>query len=259
MKYIDTHTHTNCLELIEEYRNIINEIENMDMFINIVGNNLEDSQLAIEQSLMSNNSFCTIGVHPNEFNNQQSLDETIAKLEKMYLKNPQKIKAIGEIGLDYHFDNSEENKQLQKQWFERQIQLAIKLGLPVVMHIRDAHEDAYEIVKNYYNKTKFIVHCFTGNVEDVKKYNSLNCYISISGIITFKNSDELRETIKYIPTDKLLTETDAPWLAPVPFRGKTNFPQYVVYTNKFISELLNIDFDELLCILVNNAINCFNL
>ena len=127
------------------------------------------------------------------------------------------------------------------------------------MHIRDAHKDAYEIIKNYFNKTKFIVHCFTGNIEDLKRYNSLNCYISISGIITFKNSDELREVIKYIPIDKLLTETDAPWLAPVPFRGKTNFPQYVIHTNKFISEFLNIDFDDLSSILVNNAINCFNL
>lgn len=259
MKYIDTHTHTNCLELIEQYDNIIKDIENIDMYINIVGNNLEDSMLAIKQAQKSKNTFCTIGIHPNEFENENSLEDALNELEKLYLTNKYKIKAIGEIGLDYHFNPSIEKKEEQKEWFEKQILLAIKYNLPVVMHIRDAHNDAINIIKKYYNKTIFIVHCFCGTKEDIIKYNDLNCYISISGNVTFKNNDLLREAIKFIPLNRLLTETDAPWLAPVPYRGKTNFPQYVIKTNEYISNLLSINFDELSMILVNNAINCFKL
>ena len=259
MKYIDTHTHTNCLELVEKFDEIIKDIENLDMYINIVGNNIDDSILAIKQSQNSDNSFCTIGIHPNEFKDDQSIDESITILEQLYLNNKEKVRAIGEIGLDYHFNPSQERILLQKLWFEKQINLATKYNLPVVMHIRDAHNDAYEIIKQYYDKTTFIVHCFCGTIDDVFRYNELNCYISISGIITFKNNDSLRNALMYIPLNKLLTETDAPWLAPVPFRGKTNFPQYVIKTNEYIATLLNIDLNELLTILVNNAINCFKL
>lgn len=259
MKYIDTHTHTNCLELIEEYDNIIADIEKIDMFINIVGNNLDDSKLAIDQSYKSKNAFCTIGIHPNEFRSDDNLDGVIKQLEHLYLSNPDKIKAIGEIGLDYHFNPSIDRIQLQKEWFEKQIQLAIKLNLPVVMHVRDAHNDAIEIISKYFNQTTFVVHCFCGDINDVKKYNELNCYISISGNITFKNNDSLRLALSEIPLNRLLTETDAPWLAPVPYRGKTNFPQYVIKTNEYISSLLGIEISDLLHILVNNAINCFNL
>ncbi len=259
MKYIDTHTHTNCLELIEKYDEILKDIEQLDMYINIVGNNLDDSILAINQSYKSNNTFCTIGIHPNEFKNDQDIDDTLKKIENLYLKNKTKVKAIGEIGLDYYYNPDVNRKLLQKVWFEKQIMIAIKYNLPIVMHIRDAHLDAYNIIKNYKNKTTFIVHCFSGNPEDLERYNELNCYISISGIITFKNNNELRETIKLIPQNRLLTETDAPWLAPVPYRGKTNCPQYVIAINEFISELLKIDLNNLLSLLVNNAKKCFKL
>ena len=259
MKYIDTHTHTNYGELIDQFENIISEIEKIDMYINIVGNNINDSQLAINQSYKSNNTYATIGVHPNEFNNDIDIKEVIDTLEQMYINNQSKIIAIGEIGLDYYNIKNNNQIDIQKQLFEEQIKLAIKLNLPIVLHIRDAHIDAYNIIKKY-NNAKFVVHCFTGNVDDVNRYLQLNCYISFSGIVTFnKKTEHILEALKNVPLSKLLTETDAPWLAPVPMRGKTNFPQYVLYTNSFIAQTLNLDIDKLNQILVNNAINFFNL
>lgn len=258
MKYFDTHTHINYSPLAEQSDLIIKKLNDYDMFANIVGCNEKTCLLAIEQTKLSPNLFCSIGIHPNDIDEWNNVEEMVEFLEKLYLKNKNKILCIGECGLDYYYQNNDEIKNKQKKFFIAQIKLASKYNLPVMMHIRNAFNDAYEIIKEFKNLTQnWIVHCFSGNKFEAKKYLELGCFLSIPGIITFNNADELREAVKNIPIEKLLTETDAPWLTPVPYRGKTNYPFYVIQTNNFISDLLNIPKDILNKQLIKNA--CFAL
>ena len=259
MKYFDTHTHTNSEPLDLEFDQILQELKQKDMAINIVGCTKEDSELAIKQAQKDELLYCSIAIHPNDVK-KYDLDSTIAWLRQQCLENKNKILCIGECGLDYYYDNDEETKTIQQLWFKKQIELAKELNLTVMMHIRDAHDDALKIIEEYKgDNLRWIVHCFTANAHYAKKYQELGCYISIPGIVTFKKSDELREALKVINLDKLLTETDAPWLAPVPFRGKTNYPYYVLEINKYIADFLQIDLEKLNQQLVNNALKAFNI
>ena len=259
MKYFDTHTHTNSKPLDSEFDKILEQIKQVDMAINIVGCNKQDCLLAVQQAKQDSLTYCSLAIHPNDVKNYD-LQDTIAFLKELVINNRQKVLCIGECGLDYYYDNDEQTKAIQKEWFKKQIELAIELDLPIMMHIRDAHDDAIEIIKQYQDKNaKWIVHCFTANEYYAKQYVELGCYLSIPGVVTFKKSDELRQAVKVIPLDKLLTETDAPWLAPVPYRGKTNYPYYVIETNKYLSDLLQIDLETLNQQLVKNALKVFNI
>lgn len=246
MKYFDTHTHTNYEPLKDQLDEIIRVLEEKDMGINIVGCDIEGSYLAIEQAKQNDLLYCSIAIHPESAHKIEDLKQTMDELEQMYLQNKSKIVCIGECGLDYSYEfNTEEIKLKQKEVFLAHIKLAHKYNLPVMMHIRDAHDDASAIIKDHLHlNLTWIVHCFSSNVEDAKRYVDMGCYISIPGIVTFKNAQYLRDALKVIPKHLLLTETDAPWLTPVPFRGKLNYPYYVIYTNEFIAKELNYDIDE---------------
>ena len=260
MKYFDTHTHTNYEPLSSELSDIVSELKSLEMGINIVGCDKNSSQLAVEQAQQYDHLFCSIGIHPEDAINHQNMMEIKEFLVNLYHQSPEKILCIGECGLDYYYCQDEKVKSQQKLVFQTQILVAHELGLPVMMHIRDAHDDAIEIIKqNLHLNLTWIVHCFSGNATEVQKYIDLNCYISIPGIITFKNANYLREAIKIIPLNLLLTETDAPFLTPVPFRGKTNYPQYLVHTNKFISEILQINLETLNKQLLSNAFKALNI
>lgn len=259
MKAFDTHTHTNSDPLDKEFQSIKEELEKNNILANIVGYDIETSTLAVEQAKESKNLYASIAIHPNDVKRFE-LDKTLTFLEELFLKNKDKVIAIGECGLDYHYENDDETKRIQQTWFRKQIELAEKLNLPVNMHIRDAHYDAQAIINEYKDRNiTFIVHCFTGNKKELEGYLKLNCFISIPGVVTFKNSQDLREALKLIPKDKLLSETDAPWLAPVPFRGKTNYPYFVLETNKFLANELNIPYEELTNILYGNALKAFKI
>ncbi|MDE5651780.1 MAG: TatD family hydrolase, partial [Ureaplasma sp.] len=254
MKYFDCHTHTNYEPLSNELENIFETNLENDLGMNIVGCNFESSILALEHAMQNKFSFATIGIHPENAKFHLDIREEISKLEKLYLSNKEKIIAIGECGLDYYYESTDEIKLLQKELFISQIELALKLDLPVMMHIRDAHLDAIEIIKEYKNTNlKFIVHCFSANSDELDKYLQLNCYYSVGGAATFKANENLRQTIKKIPLDRLLTETDAPWLSPVPYRGKTNYPSNVIVINEFLSNLFEISLDKLNANLMNNV------
>lgn len=260
MKYFDCHTHTNYEPLSNELENIFQTNFENDLGMNIVGCNFESSILAIEHAMQNKFSFATIGIHPENAKLHLNIREEINKLEKLYLSNKEKIIAIGECGLDYYYESTDEIKLLQKELFIAQIELALKLDLPVMMHIRDAHLDAIEIIKEYKNTNlKFIVHCFSANSDELEKYLQLNCYYSVGGAATFKANENLRQTIKKIPLDRLLTETDAPWLSPVPYRGKTNYPSNVIVINEFLSNLFEISLDKLNANLMNNVYSVFKL
>lgn len=258
MKYklIDTHCHLNSEIFMKDIDKSFSILEIDEILVNVIGTDIYDSKLSIELSKKYNNSFSTIGIHPcNVY--QLILSKAIDELESLYLENKNKIIAIGEIGLDYHYEDTKKEKQ--KEFFIAQIELSIKYNLPLVLHIRDAHDDAIEILKSYSNLSSVVIHCYSDNLNYMKQYLSLGFYISISGIVTFKNAKELQSIIKYIPKDKLLTETDSPYLAPTPHRSSTNIPSYIKCINEYISDLLNINIFDFNNQVFSNAIKCFKI
>ena len=184
--------------------------------------------------------FGTIGIHPHETdNNEISIDYIVKNFEE----NP-KIIGIGETGLDFYYNNSDKEKQIKS--FKKHIEASIKTNSPLVVHSRNAEDETFEILNKYQGeKLKILMHCFTGSKNFAEKLLKLNAFFSASGIITFKNSIDLQETFKFLPLEKILIETDSPYLTPVPNRGKKNEPSFVRYTLKKLSELKNVDMDEL--------------
>jgi TatD DNase family protein len=252
-KYYDIHTHINYDPLVKQADSIAASCLKKDIIFNNIGTNLISSQLAIEQANKYENVYACVGIHPNDVNNLDS-SSSFAKLETL-IKSNKKIVGIGETGLDYHYQTFDKNKQ--RVFFIKHIKLARKYNLPLMVHIRDAHVDAYNILKEHASNMKVIIHCFSGNDILAKKYTDLGFYISIPGVITFKNANELRQAIKTIPLNLLLSETDAPWLTPVPHRGETNTPEYVIYIVKEIAKVLSQDENFIKNTLFNNAIKLF--
>lgn len=187
------------------------------------------------------NIFASVGVHPHEADNEQVELEMLRTLSKW----PKTI-GIGETGLDYFYKKASIDNQ--KENFEKHLIIAAEEGLPVIIHTRDAEKDTFQMLKKQMDRAPFkgLLHCFTGSSEMAQKCLDLGLYISISGIVTFKNATDLQETVRdVIPLDRLLVETDAPFLAPVPFRGKPNQPAYTRNTAEFIANLKGIEFKEL--------------
>ena len=191
--------------------------------------------------------FGTFGIHPHETkNNDVSKDEIIKKIN---LNN--KIIGVGETGLDFYYNNSD--KDLQIKSFQKHIDAAKDLNIPLIIHSRNAEDETYNILKkNHSNKLKILMHCFTGSTEFATKLIPLNAFFSASGIITFKNSLNLQETFKMIPKNRLLIETDSPYLSPVPYRGKKNEPAFIRFTAEKLAELQNIKISELVDITTKN-------
>ena len=191
--------------------------------------------------------FGTFGIHPHETkNNDVSKDEIITKIN---LNN--KIIGVGETGLDFYYNNSD--KDLQIKSFQKHIDAAKDLNIPLIIHSRNAEDETYDILKkNHSNKLKILMHCFTGSTEFATKLIPLNAFFSASGIITFKNSLNLQETFKIIPKNRLLIETDSPYLSPVPYRGKKNEPAFIKFTAEKLAELQNIKVSELVDITTKN-------
>ncbi len=181
------------------------------------------------------------GIHPHEAKNHKLIDSSII-IKKSKLNK--KIIGIGESGLDFHYNHSEKKDQIKS--FEEHITAAQHLDIPIIVHTRDAEPETLEILKRRKNEKDFkiLIHCFTGSKDFAFKLLDLNAYISASGVVTFKKSQNLAETFKKIPNDRILVETDAPYLAPVPLRGKPNEPSYLVHTVKFLSQIKALSFEE---------------
>lgn len=252
MKFYDTHCHLCCSPLLEKANEIITECDKQEVIMNNVGVDLETSRICVQQANKYKNCYAIIGIHPSDVND---IDKEVKEIESLAKSN--KVVGIGETGLDYHFTPYDREKQIKS--FINHINLAKKLNLPLIVHTRDAGGDTFDILKKYACGLKILIHCFTGNKQDLLNYLSIGCYISISGIITFKKSDELRQLLHLIPIDKLLIETDSPYLAPVPYRGQDCMPYYVKQTFITIQKELNIPDEELRATILNNSINFFNL
>ena len=189
----------------------------------------------------------TVGIHPHETESNTIKSDQIIE----YLKENKKIIGIGETGLDFYYNNSHKEKQISS--FIEHIEASIKTNIPLIIHSRNAEDETFEILNEYKdNKPKILMHCFTGSKKFSEKLLTLNSYFSASGIITFKNSFELQNTFKSLPSDKILIETDSPYLAPVPNRGKKNEPAFIDFTANKLAEIRDITKTKLVEITTNN-------
>ena len=194
----------------------------------------------------------TYGIHPHETENNKVTKNVIIENIK---KHP-KIIGIGETGLDFYYNHSRKDEQIKS--FKEHIEASIEVDLPIIVHSRSAELQTFEILNEYKNqKPKVLMHCFTGSYEFFKKMEKLNSYFSASGIITFSNSTDLQKTFSKIPNNKLLVETDSPFLAPAPMRGKKNEPSFIKYTIKRLAELKELDETEMINITSKNFENLF--
>lgn len=233
----------------EQYDGIRDEIvenakKNQVMYMTTIGYNEATSREAAKDAEKYEGVYATVGLHPENVDEYDNFDY-IYEL----VKNP-KVVAVGEIGLDYHWGG---DKERQKELFIKQIEIANELGKPVVIHSRDADMDMLEILKNNKIENGFVMHCFSSSVEILKEVLKLGAYVSIAGPVTFKNARSLVEVSKLVPEDKLLIETDAPYLTPEPFRGKRNEAAYVVHTAQKIADLREISLEKLAEITTENA------
>ena len=202
------------------------------------------------------NVYGTFGIHPHETDKNKHVDLKFILNEK---KKNKKIIGIGETGLDFYYNHSD--KKNQKISFIEHIQAASQLNIPIIVHSRNAETDTYEILKTEMKNSslKVLLHCFTGSKDFANKLIDLNCYISVSGIITFKNSGELANTIATIPMKNLLVETDSPFLAPLPHRGKSNEPSYIVHTVEKLSEIKKTSKETIITSTTRNFKKLFEL
>ncbi|MCM1544781.1 MAG: TatD family hydrolase [Ruminococcus sp.] len=209
----DTHTHYDDEKFNEDRAEVLSFIKEHGV-CNIIncGCDLKSSLTSIELAERHDFVYAAIGVHPSEA--EDATDADFEKLKKLY--SHEKVVAVGEIGLDYHYDFSSKKRQLEV--FEYQIQLANELDLPIIVHDREAHEDTLNLLKKY--KPKGVVHCFSGSVETAKEVLGIGMYIGLGGAVTFKNARKPVEVAKFASSDRILLETDCPYMAPVPFRGK---------------------------------------
>jgi TatD DNase family protein len=212
--------------------------------------NLDSALKIIEISNKFENILPMIGIHPSEIDNFK--DKNLNQLE--YFIKKEKIIGVGEIGLDYTYKT---DKNKQKEIFEKQLQLAEKYKLPVVLHIRETFNDIFEILKNF--KVIPIWHSCTGNLEEVEKFLEIGGFISFSGIITFKNANRLREIVKIVPLERIFLETDSPYLTPEPYRGKINEPAFVRFIYQKVAEIKNIEIKKVSNIIRNNFENLFKI
>ena len=247
----DSHCHLND-KSIKVKKAISNAKERgIDTFL-VVGWNVRSSKKAVRIAKRYDGVYAAVGVHPENYAEEhKNALKTIEKLAKN-----DKVVAIGEIGLDYHWKCDEETKENQKIWFINQIELANKLKLPVSIHARDASEDVYEILKEHPIENGFVLHCYSGSPEMMKEFAKLGAYFGFDGPITYKNSKTPKRCVIECPLDRLLVETDSPYLPPVPYRGKKNEPAYIKEifnemvklretTPEELSEALNNNFERL--------------
>ena len=218
-----------------------------------IGTGLESSFNTVELTKQYNGIYASIGIHPHTASSYT--DDVMSEFEKM-LSDP-KVVGLGETGLDYHYMNSTKEEQMRS--CESHIDLATKHSLPFVIHIRDGDDDLIDLLKTKNLKDNpGVIHCFSSNWDYAKKYLDLGFFISFSGILTFKRAEEIREAAKNVPIDKILYETDSPYLAPVPKRGKDNEPCYVEYIATLLAEIKGLSLDELNDQILDNVTILFN-
>ena len=245
---IDSHCHLDHEPLLSDLENIIQRSKDAGIEkLLTISTSIESFSRVKELVSRDEIIYGTIGIHPHEANKDIVNSEFIEKS----LKDNNKIIGIGETGLDFFYNNSDKDKQIDS--FKIHIDAAIKTNVPLIIHSREAEEETFDILNEYKDQNlKILMHCFTGSKKFAKKLLDFNTFFSASGIITFKNAKELQDTFKFLPSDKILIETDSPFLAPVPNRGKKNEPSFINFTAAKLAEIRNIDKSELIKLTTNN-------
>ena len=249
----DTHAHYNDPKFIENQFEILDYVhKNGVSNICNMSASLEECETSIELAKKFDFMFCAVGIHPE---NVENLNEGwIEKLEK--LAKQKKVVAIGEIGLDYHYENFDKDKQIDS--FESQLELAKKLNLPVAIHSRDATFDTTNILKKF-SSVNGVVHCFSGSVEFAKQILNLGYFIGFTGILTFKNSKQIKEVARVVPLEKIVIETDCPFLAPEPWRGEICNSAMLVSVVKKLAEIKEVSVEEIVKVTHKNAFKLYRI
>lgn len=256
MKLFDTHFHLGEEVNFEEYYKLCHE-QNVE-YLMAVGADFNESKRSQEFAQNFDNVWYTAGAHPHH---ADECYDSIAMFDEF---EDDKLKAVGEIGLDYFYENSD--RRAQRKVFEMFLESGLKKNLPVVIHCRDkdnvddAYSDCYSMVKDFVKDGgRFEVHCYTGTKEWMEKFIELGGYIGITGIVTFPRAINVRELIPHIPNDRLLLETDSPYLAPVPFRGKTNTSAYIIEVARKVASEKVMPLEELVAMTTANSMKFFNI
>lgn len=255
MKLFDTHAHLDDEQFDSDREDVIAAMADSGV-VNImdIGASVESSKNALKIANTHDFIYCSVGIHPEYAHVTQESDYgTIRELAK----SSSKVKAIGEIGIDYHYDGCASRDE-QISCFEKQIDIADELKLPIIVHDRDSKGDALKVLKNK-NVHNGVVHCFSGSAETAREIVNMGFMISFTGVITFKNARRAIEALKVIPLERLMIETDSPYMSPEPYRGRRNDSRYVRYIAEKMAEIKGVSFDELCEITYKNGIRFFNI
>lgn len=251
----DSHAHIDAKQFDNDRELVIKRARLNDVsYIMNPGADFESSVRAVE--LAENNDFiyAAVGIHPHD---ASTMDESMLELLRA-MSGKEKVKAIGEIGLDYYRDISP--RDIQRKWFVEQIRLAKSLKMPVIIHDRDANEDVLKILKEEHAfETGVLMHCFSGSAELARQYVKLGAFISVAGPITYKNARKTIEVVETVPIDKLMIETDCPYLTPEPYRGKRNEPMYVKHVCQKMADIKGVSYEEFAAYTCQNAKNFFGI
>ncbi len=245
---IDSHCHLDHEPLLSNLNEVIKRSKEVGIKKLLTISTSVESFLRIKEIIKKDEIiYGTIGIHPHETEKNSISSDQIVK----YFNENKKIIGVGETGLDFYYNNSDKKKQISS--FKKHIDAAIQLNTPIIVHSRNAENETLEIFNEYKDeKLKILMHCFTGTKKFAEELMSFNTIFSASGIITFKNSTELQNTFKFIPIEKILIETDSPFLAPVPMRGKKNEPSFLAFTADKLSEIKDLPKSEIIKITSNN-------
>ncbi len=259
---IDNHTHLNMEPLYENYHELAKICKQKNMWLNLIGCDVESSKKAIEVAKDIKFAKAFIGIHPNDVT-KFKIEEIEKVFDELYYQNQNIVLGIGECGLDRKDLVDETNFELQIKWLKFHAKMANKYNIPIMLHIRYAYKDLINLWDQFNFKTQVIIHCFCGNKQEAKALLEKRCYISFAGIVTHKKqADEWAiDSIKEVPLDRIFVETDAPCLTPKEYRKSTNInmPFYIFETYSFIAEIKNIGFDELVDVCNKNYLNAYNL
>ena len=250
----DSHAHYDSEQFNEDRDELLNSMESQGVGTIVNSGASWDSvtevvELAHKYPFM----YAAVGIHPDEVG---ALNDERFEFMKAQCQQ-EKVVAVGEIGLDYYWDN--ESHDVQKKWFIKQLELARELDLPVIIHSRDAAADTLEIMKEHAQGLRGVIHCFSYSIELAREYVKMGFHIGIGGVVTFKNGRKLKEIAAEIPLDRILLETDCPYLAPVPFRGKRNDSSYISYVAQEIAELKGISYEEVVAQTEQNGKELFRI
>lgn len=253
--FFDSHAHIDGEKFDKDREQVLARAKEngIDLIMN-PGADFASSVRAVELAQQHEMIYAAVGIHPHD---ASSLDDSLLMMIEALTKKP-KVQAIGEIGLDFHYDFSP--RDVQRHWFREQLRLAKRLNMPVIVHDREANQETFDTLREEKAfETGVLMHCYSGSGELAKQYVKLGGYISIAGPVTFKNSRKLIEVVEAVPLDRLMIETDSPYLTPEPFRGKRNESMYVKYVCEKIAQLKGISIEEAAAATTANAKHYFNI